>query len=213
MGTKLKAVIFDFDGLLFDTEPIWDEAYLEFIRIKNFKDIDLGDTTGMGLREFIELLQGYGLVGETNQLVHEYRETFYKFFKRKDKVMMPGVLEILEKVSSRKLIIALTSGGHTSAKLKEMLGQREILNFFSLVISSDDVKRGKPAPDVYFEALSELELKADECLALEDSVNGVLAAKGALIPVFGVNAKSEMRNGLMKAEADRVYESLEQVKL
>ena len=47
----VKAIIFDFDGLLFDSEPIWDRAYFEFIKIKNLRDIDLGDTTEMGLRE------------------------------------------------------------------------------------------------------------------------------------------------------------------
>ncbi len=209
----VKAVIFDFDGLLFDSEPIWDRAYFEFIKIKNLRDVDLGETTGMGLREFIELLQEHGLEGVTSELVSEYRGIFYKLFDAEKDVLMPGVMEILEKVSTQKMVIALTSGGHTGGRLKEMLGKYGILNFFSVVVSSDEVKRGKPAPDVYLEALSELKLEADECLALEDSVNGVLAAKAAGLSVYGVNAKGGMRNGLIKAKADRVYKSLLEVKL
>ncbi len=213
MNFQIKAVIFDFDGLLFNTEPIWDKAYFEFIKIKNFKDIDLGDTTGMGLREFIELLQEHGLRGSTPKLVSEYREIFYKFFDEEKNVMMPGVLEILENVSSRKLVIALTSGGHTGEKLQEMLGRYGILNFFSVIISSDDVNHGKPAPDVYFEAVKQLGVKPLNCIALEDSVNGVKSAVCAGIKVYGVNADEEVRNDLIKAGSNDVYSSLSEIGL
>lgn len=208
-----KALIFDFDGLLFDTEPVWGKTHLEFLKLKNFSDVEVGDTTGIGLRDFIEILQSKGLPGETGELLSEYREIFYEILKSSRDLLMPGALEILEKARKKGFVNALNSGGHTELKLREMLGEEKILDYFSVIVSSDNVTKGKPAPDVYLETLKKLNFATSACLAFENSVNGVVAAKAAGIPVYGVNSDSKWRNDLIKSGADRVYASLAEVEL
>ncbi len=209
----VKALIFDFDGLLFDTEPVWDKTHFKFLKLKNFLDVEVGDTTGIGLRDFIEILQSKGLPGETSKLLSEYREIFYEILKNSRDLLMPGAFEILEKAREKGLIIALNSGGHTELKLREMLGEEKILDYFSVIVSSDNVTKGKPAPDVYLETLRKLNLLPNVCLAFEDSVNGVKSAIGAGITVWGINPDSKWRSDLIKAGAQKVYASLSEVEI
>lgn len=212
MGS-IKAVIFDFDGLLFDTEPVWDKTHFKFLKLKNFSNVEVGDTTGIGLRDFIEILQSKGLPGETGELLSEYREIFYEMLKSSRDLLMPGALEILEKAKKKDLVIALNSGGHTELKLREMLREEKVLDYFSVIVSSDGVTKGKPAPDVYLETLKKLNIPRNLCLAFEDSVNGVKSAIGADITVWGINPDSKWRSDLIKAGAQKVYAILSEVEL
>ncbi len=207
----VKAVIFDFDGLLFNTEPVWGKTHSKFLKLKNFSDVEVGDTTGIGLREFIEILQSKGLAGKTSDLLSEYREIFYETLKGSQDLLMPGAMEVLKKAREKSLVISLNSGGHTEQKLKEMLAGENVLDYFSVIVSSDNVAKGKPAPDVYLETLNKLNLDADSCLAFEDSVNGVKSALGANITVWGVNQDSGWRSDLIEAGAEKVYSSLAKV--
>ncbi len=209
----VKAVIFDFDGLLFNTEPVWGKTHDEFLKQHDFSDVDVGDTTGIGLRDFILLLKGEGLAGKTDELLEEYRKIFYEKMRDQQDILMPGSLEILEKARKNGLTIALNSGGHTELKLREMLGNENILDYFAVIVSSDDVSRGKPAPGVYLETLKKLGLEAEVCLAFEDSINGVKSAVGAGVSVWGINADSDWRSDLIKAGAEKVYSSLGEVEL
>ena len=107
----------------------------------------------------------------------------------------------------------MTSGGHTKEKLAEILKLHDLYDYFSVIVSSDDVLRGKPAPDVYLEASKKLGQKVDDCLAFEDSPNGVVAAKAAGMCVYGVNVDERIRNDLIKSGANRVFGNLLEVGL
>lgn len=212
----IKAVIFDFDGLLFDSEPAWDKAYGIFLKkhdVSPNEEIE-ASMYGSGLIDAVNLMkEKMGLVGETGDLVADYRRLFYKEFSNKNDVLMSGVLEILEKAKRRGLLVALTSGGHTKEKLIEILKLHNIYDHFSVIVSSDVVPHGKPAPDVYLEALKKLRQNAEDCLAFEDSPNGVVAAKLAGICVYGVNTDEKTRNDLIKSGADKVFKNLTEIEL
>lgn len=216
MKSPIKALIFDFDGLLFDSELAWDSAHLRFLKEHNLLQNDEVEAGmyGSGLIDVVKLMKDkMGLAGETSDLVANYRRLFYEEFFDKNDVLMPGAKAILEKAKRSQSDIALTSGGHTKQKLIEILKLHKIYDYFSVIVSSDEVSRGKPAPDVYLEALSELGQKADFCLAFEDSPNGVVAAKAAEIRVYGVNSDEKIRNDLVSAGADRVFKSLLEIEL
>lgn len=212
----IKAVIFDFDGLLLDTEPTWDKTYYIFLKNHNVSPNEEVEESmyGSGLIDAVQLMKDkMGLVGETGDLVADYRRLFYKEFSNKNDVLMPGVLEILEKAKRRGLLLALTSGGHTKEKLIEILKLHDIYDYFSVIISSDVVPYGKPAPDVYLEASKKLGQKVDNCLAFEDSPNGVVAAGLAGICVYGINADEKTRNDLIEAGANKVFKNLTEIEL
>ncbi len=213
---SLKALIFDFDGLLFDSEPTWDKTYYLFLKNHQVTPNEEVEASmyGSGLIDAVQLMKDkMGLVGETGDLVADYRRLFYEEFSNKNDVLMPGVLEILGKAKERGLAVAMTSGGHTKNKLVEILKLHSIYDYFFVIVSSDDVSQGKPAPDVYLEALKELKLNAEDCLAFEDSPNGVMAAQAAGICVYGINADEKTRNDLIKVGAEKVFKNLIEIEL
>lgn|SRR3990167_3920912 len=212
----IKAVIFDFDGLLVDTEPVWDKTYYVFLKNHNIvPNEEVEDQMfGSGLTEAVQLMiDKMGLKGGISELVSDYRKLFYEeFLKRKD-VVMPGAMQLLRTLQDKDVIISLTFGGHTKLKLMEILKSHGILDFFTAIVSSDDVAHGKPAPDVYIEACRELQLRLEFCIALEDSPNGIEAAKAAGVRVYGVNKDEKIRAELARVGADRVFSSLNEVDL
>ena len=216
MNSQIKALIFDFDGMLFDSELAWGRAHILFLKEHKILPNDRVEANffGSGLVDAVKMMKDkMGLVGETCDLVADYRRLFYEeFFKIKD-VLMDGALEILEKAKEKQLDIAMTSGGHTKEKLIEILKLHKIYDYFSVIVSSDDVAHGKPAPDVYLEALKELKLNEHVCLAFEDSPNGVEAAVAAGILVYGINKDEKTRNDLIKSGAGKVFASLKDIEL
>jgi len=213
---SIEAVIFDLDGLLIDSEPIWEKSYHKFLEIKKVKDnpeIHL-KLIGRGLKDVVSIMKDVlGIEGEVDQLVDEYRKVFYELFFAKENILMPGAIEIVKKTKGKNLIVALTTGGHTKKMAEKILEKVNLLNYFDLIVSSDDVDNGKPAPDVYFFVIEKLGFLSSQCLAFEDSVNGVVSAKAAGLRVFGVNPSENMREELKEAGADEVFASLKEIQL
>ena len=213
---QIKAVIFDLDGLLIDSEPVWGEAYLKFISMKGLPDEPTVSRQfrGMGIREIVGIWKKeYGLNGGVDELASEYRSTLYKFLLEPGRLkLMDGAEELLQKLKG-KYSLAIATSGHRDEMAKKLLGLLNIEAYFDQVISGDDVAHGKPAPDVYLTSAEKLELNPVNCLVLEDSINGVLSAKAAQVKVFGVNPDEKTREQLDKAGADRVFKSLSEVQI
>lgn len=212
----IKAVIFDLDGLLIDSEPVWNEAYFKFITRKGLPDDPnvSSQFRGMGIREIVRIWQKeYGLQGDIDQLAGEYRDTMYELLLEPGKlVLMDGALDLLQKLKG-KYFLGIATSGHKDDMARKILGILNIEDYFDQVISGDDVTNGKPAPDVYKASALKLEQKAANCAVLEDSVNGVLAGKAAGMWVIGVNPDEHFRKLLEKAGVDKFYLSLREVEL
>jgi len=215
MSSQLKAIIFDLDGLLIDSEPAWDKAYYVFLRKHNVADKPKvsGKLTGMGLRDAIKIMvDELGLIGDVDELTEDYRQLFYDVFLKEKRVLMQGVSDLVRKLTG-KYKLAVASGGHTREKCSQILKNIGIDKYFDAVVSSDDVKEGKPAPDVYSQTARLLVVEPQECLVLEDAVNGVISGKAAGMQVIGVNSEASIREQLKEAGADEVYSSLKEVEL
>lgn len=210
----IKAVLFDFDGLLFNTEPIWDKTYCIFLKnhdISPNEEVEK-EMFGAGLVEAVQLMiDRMGLKGNVHDLTADYRRLFYEIFLKEKDIVMQGGRELIENAKKRGLVVGLTTGGHTEAMTRKILENANLLSYFDVVVSSDDVEKGKPAPDVYLYSADKLSIEPQACLALEDSPNGVLAAKAAGMRVFGVNADEKIRAELETAGADRIYSSLKEL--
>lgn len=217
MNPNLKALIFDFDGLLMDSEPIWDEAYSKFLVKHDVRDNskywDL--MTGRGLKEVIELMKNkMGLEGETISLVRDYQSVFDDLYRKsKDKLLLDGVEDLLKQLNKQGIRPAVATGGHTKKMTSKMLSDLALLGYFDVIASSDDVKNGKPAPDVFLEVAKQLGLAPSECLVCEDSVNGIVAAKAAGMFAIGISKDEDVREKLKEAKADQVYSSLKKVEV
>ena len=214
---NIKAVIFDLDGLLIDSEPYWQKADDLFLKSLGVKEYDpkwlRKQMYGRGQRECAEIyIKAFNLKETVDDLVSKRWNILYSFLM-KDLKLMPGAEEILNLLFKSNLKIALATGGHLENKARQILKKLEVDRYFYLFVSGLDVGRSKPFPDIYLETAKRLSVDANECLVLEDAPNGVLSSKAANMVVYGVNADEKMRRELKKAGADRVYRSLSEIKM
>jgi HAD superfamily hydrolase (TIGR01509 family) len=209
---NFKAVIFDLDGLLIDSEPVWNKADELFLQGKYTQDLKR-KILGMGHREIIELFkQEVGLTGDTDELIEKRRELFLNLLMQ-NLNLFSGVKDLLENLTKKKYLLAIATGGYSEAKTEEILTKVGIRNYFSTIVSGDEVKRGKPFPDIYVKTAEKLHVEASECLVLEDAPNGIEATKSAGMIAYGVNSDEEIRKKLQERGADKVFSSLLEVKL
>lgn len=178
MGEKalIKAIIFDFDGLIIDTETAWYEAYKETM---NFYKCDLPleqfakciGTDETVLYEFFK-----EQLGDTCNIEEiEARAKSLHKLKMKIPQAREGVRDYLEEARKFGYKIALASSS-SREWVTHYLEELGLLNYFEVIITSDDVKKVKPAPDLYLKAINALNISPAEALAFEDSLNGLQSA-------------------------------------
>lgn len=208
-----KAFIFDVDGLLIDSEPSWnkaDEAFLRKYGISFGPEI-IAKTLGMGQKEVMEYYQNdLGMPGDPQELISERKELLYHFLLA-DLKLMEGAEQLIERCFDEDYWLAIATAGHTQEKIKEMLKALNLINYFPVLVSYEDVERGKPYPDIYLKAAEKLRVDPNQCLVLEDAPNGVKAGKDAGMVVFGVNKDPELQQALREAGADHVISRLSEI--
>jgi putative hydrolase of the HAD superfamily len=177
----IKALIFDFDGLIFDTETPWYLAYKQVLANYGVNlPIEIwGRCIGTTYNEFnpIKYVLEEASINVDESEIHQEAKSQYKLLIC-DQQLRPGVLEYLRDAKSK----GLKTGIATSSKLawiNEYLDGFQIRNYFNVIYSADDVRNVKPDPELYESAIKALEVKAIEVIAFEDSLNGLTAAKRA----------------------------------
>lgn len=206
-----KTVIFDMDGLLIDSEPFWDKTHNAFFEKHNLPDSPetREKMHGAGVSDNIKFLQkDFGLKGEVDELVEEYRSLFYEFALG-DMTLMPGAKHLLHCLSENNFQLAIATGGHTEKMISEILERSGIAEYFPTHISSDMVEKGKPDPAVYLKTAEILNRKPQDCVVLEDSVNGTKSGKAAGMTVIGVNSDQNYQKKLLTAGADLIADRLD----
>ena len=214
---QIKAVIFDVDGLIIDSEPTWKKTHADFFARHNLlvDEQYIATLRGIGLKELVEKLQQKFQIDKSiDELLAEYREIFYKnFFSTGASDLLTGVEDCVKKLHEKGYLLAVATGGHTKEKMEKILISFNLLKYFPVVVSSDEVARGKPNPDVFLVTAQKLQVPFAECLVLEDSVNGVQAGKAARMLVFGINSDEKVYNDLKENGADQVFHTLSEVKI
>jgi HAD superfamily hydrolase (TIGR01509 family) len=205
-----SAVIFDMDGLMIDSEPIaleaWRALAAEYDRevpAELYQQV-IGETPMYGVQHLRSELD---LPLEADELLEEYWSRRTELMC--DKVQpSEGLVELLELLRARGAAIAVASNSPCDYILA-VLKSLGLETYFKCVLSSEDVDRGKPAPDVYRSALECLGIGAENVLVLEDSPAGIEAAKAAGLTCYAV--PNEDLAGADFSAADRVFDSLNDV--
>ncbi|MDT2660874.1 HAD family phosphatase [Enterococcus hulanensis] len=187
---KVKGIIFDMDGLLFDTESIYCEANLV---VADKYDIPFTKDTyarfiGISDEEvWAELHKMYADHGEetVQKFIDESWGMAHDRFKTGEVDLKPGVHELLAYLEEKEIPRVLASS-NVRPVIEILLEHAGIRDKFSDIISAEDVKFAKPDPEIFVIAAERLGMSGADCLVLEDSKNGILAAEGAGVPVVMV---------------------------
>jgi beta-phosphoglucomutase len=211
----MKAIIFDMDGLLIDSETtVWPKSISEFLLskgISNSKEA-IRKARGSGHRVTIGIFKkDLGLKGDDEELVSEMRSYFFKNFLQ-NPVLIDGVEEFLKMINEKEYLLAIATGSGPRNEVIELLSELRIKDYFEEIVTGDEITKGKPDPQIYLVTAKKLGINPVECLALEDAANGVLAGKAAGMRVFGVNKDEQARKELEDAGADEVFSSLLEIK-
>lgn len=188
---KIKAIIFDMDGVIFDTEivylKIWSEVFEKY-GYQMTKEI-YSSVLGTG-RENVKkvFLKCFGNELPINNMYIEKDENLAKEIE-KGIPLKPGVYEILTYLREKDFKIALATSAISKRAFKQ-LKQANIESFFDAVVCRDEVKETKPNPDIFLKAADKLMLKPEQCIVIEDSSAGIEAAFNAgMVPIHVVDLK------------------------
>lgn len=178
----LKAIIFDFDGLMIDTEYTWYPIYNDYLIEHHDYHMRMDDfltCIGSDNTHFMNIIKEE--IGTDFDYEHFEKVKFDQFDSISNQLpMMAGVQELIEEAHSEGVMLALaTSSQHPHALTH--LKRWGIDYYFNVIITGSDVDNIKPEPDLFLKAIDELGIKAHEAVVLEDSYNGLLASNKANI--------------------------------
>ena len=208
----IRALLFDFDGLIVDTETpsyaSWQEVYREHgqeLPLERWAAI-VGTIGGFEPLDYLEELHG-----PIDREAVQARRDEHEISLLEIEELRPGVLEYLEEAQRLGLKTAIVSSSTQQWVNRHLAHLERAENFDEIVTADLDQERAKPRPTLYLEALERLGLSADEAIAFEDSPNGVKAARAA--GIFTVAVPNGVTASLGLDEADLVLEELAELPL
>jgi len=181
-----EAVVFDLDGVLIDSEPVWEQVRRAYVADQGGRwpagaqDRLMGMSTAEWARY---LAEDAGVDREPADIAAEVVEQMTRRYAR-ELPLLPGALEVLGLLAGCwRLGLASSS---PRALIDAVLATAGLAGRFAVTVSTEEVPRGKPAPDVYLAATRALGFAPERCVAVEDSTNGLLAAASAGLAVVAV---------------------------
>ena len=206
------AVVFDMDGVIFDSERAVMQCWKELAKKYNIPDIEQAvlSCTGTTMKRTREImLETYGADFPYDSYAKESSAIYHSRYDGGRLPMKPGVVELLTFLKEEGKKIALASSTRRQT-VTNQLKDAGILDFFDQVICGDMVERSKPAPDIFLKACEELGVKPERAYAIEDSYNGIRAAHaGKLHPIMVPDLLPETAE--MREKAEVVLSSLLEV--
>lgn len=207
----IKAVIFDMDGLIVDSEPIQSKGFELLLREYNKKPIyhANGLIQIVGIPDNSVQMKIKYNIDEKIEIIKQKRQRFYqKVLKSKVIKSMPGLNYLLKFLKQNNFKIAVATSSFFE-DINVIFSKLKLFPYFDVLVSCEDVVKKKPAPDIYLKAAKRLNIKPAECLVLEDSETGVSAGKNAGMKVIAVPNKFTKNHDFSKA--DLIVKSLNNI--
>lgn len=206
---KLKAVIWDMDGVIADTSLYHRQAWQQVLLKKgiNYTEEDFRKDFGQRNEEIIKTVLGKETSqDEITEITIDKEESFRRLVKPNIR-SLPGVIELIKALASYEIKQALASSTPME-NLILLTGELGIKGYFQTIVSAEDVTIGKPDPQVFLLAAKRLGVEPDNCIVIEDAVTGVTAAKKADMTCLAV---TNTNPGTKLIEADLIVDSLETI--
>jgi len=207
----IEAVVFDLDGVLLDSEHMWDEVREELARERGgrWHERAQADMMGMSSTEWSRYMRDeIGLQESPEEISAEVVRRMEERYAERLPLIEGAVEAVLRLAGPFPLGLASSSNRSVIDAVLETAG---LGTHFEATVSSDEVDRGKPAPDVFLEAARRLGVAPERCAAIEDSENGIRAAHAAGMRVIAIPNRRYPPTDDALALADRVLESLTQL--
>src|SRR6059058_3516643 len=212
MPQPFRAVIFDLDGVLADSEPWWNEIdkkllgkYGVVYRGEYHRNV-LGVSYQLAV-EFYKKM--FGLSAPTEELMRRREEIAAEFFANRIG-LFPSTRQTLEHLRQMNLRLAVATSS-VSASARPFLDRHQLTAFFDVIVTGDEIEHGKPRPDIYLRAAAKLNVAADACLVIEDALAGIAAAKAAKMRVAAIPDRRFVDPHEYEKEADYLLGSLSEI--
>ncbi len=212
MSKSFEAVIYDMDGVLMDSEPLWRTAEIKVFGSVGLRltQQDCMQTTGMRFDEVVEhWWRKHPWQDKAKQQIHDEVLDEMETAIHQQVVAMKGVTTSLELFKSKGMRLALASSS-AMRLIKATVKKLKIEHYFELLVSAEHERYGKPHPAVFLRTAETLNISPANCLVIEDSLAGVLAAKAAKMTCVAIPATEDYNNPRF-AIADWKLKSLDEV--
>ena len=207
----IDAVVFDMDGVLIESEEIWDAVREVYVRERGgrYDDEIQRAMMGMSSHEWSRYLHETAGLEELPETINAEIVQRMLAAYREQLPLVDGAVEAVRRLAMHfPLAVASSSNRPLIDAVLEISG---LTGCFKTTVSSDDVPRGKPAPDVYLEAARRLGLLPERCAAIEDSHSGIRAARSAGLRVIAIPNASYPPDADALSQADVVIRSLDEL--
>jgi HAD superfamily hydrolase (TIGR01509 family) len=207
----IKAAIFDMDGLLIDSEPLWKQTAQAVLKPlgRDLTDEQFNKTLGRGAANAVaDWYQMESWQGATKEEVIDLILTNFPELVQREGKAKPGVVSVLELFKQKGLPAALASSSSYKI-INTVLDTIKIREYFDVIYSAEDETHGKPHPGVFISAAKQLKVEPRDCLVFEDGPSGVLAAKAAHMHCVAV-PDPDVKNNKFIQTADIILDSLEE---
>jgi HAD superfamily hydrolase (TIGR01509 family) len=207
----IKAVIFDMDGVIIDSEPIYfesDKMTMKYYE-KEITDEELNNYVGVtNPAMWVEIREKYKLIAPIEELLE--KQFYYKnlLFRNKKLEPIAGIIKLLDELKSCRIKIGLASSSSKDF-IELILNSLGVIDYFDAIISGEEVQNSKPAPDIFKKAAEVLNVEPSSCLVIEDSMHGVKAAKLAEMKCIGFFNPNSGKQDLSLADA--IVYSIEEI--
>jgi HAD superfamily hydrolase (TIGR01509 family) len=212
MHERFRAVIFDLDGLLADSEPWWDQIDAKLLAEYGvaYRSEYHRNVLGVSYRLATEFYKNaFHISASVGELIRRRAEIATEFFA--DRVgLFPSAKATLERLRDMKICLALATSS-VSASARPFLERTGIRHFFSVIVTGDEIERGKPHPDIYLIAAEKLQVNSDSCLVIEDALAGIAAAKAANMRVAAIPDTRFVDSREYTKEADYILRDLSEI--
>ena len=187
----IKGVIFDMDGTIVDSLPYHYEAWKIFFnenKVENFSE-KLKDYKGGGTLDLMTAVYGDKYSRKELKIMTDDKEIIFREIYKNNVVPIAGFMEMFKLIKSKKILVGIASNA-IRKNVKMILSELKIYEEFDSIICGDEVRRGKPDPEMFNETVDRFNLKKEKCLIFEDSVEGVTAAANSRVDVIGITSST-----------------------
>ena len=212
MHRPFYAVIFDLDGVLADSEPWWNQIDKNLLAEHGitYRGQYHRNVLGVSYRLAVEFYkEAFRIAAPVEELMRRRGEIATEFFANRIG-LFPSAKATLEQLHDMKVRLAVATSS-VGASARPFLDRTGITSFFDVIVTGDEIERGKPLPDIYLRTAEKLDVPVDACLVVEDALSGIAAGKAANMRVAAIPDTRFVDGRQYQKEADYVLASLSEI--